>query len=62
MEECLKMHKLVFHRNQHFEERDRPIESSCKKESKKLKFKTLIETYIQRESKYGDENVTNTQI
>ena len=38
----LKIHKLVFHGNQHFEERHRPKEHSCKKEKEKLKCRTLI--------------------
>ena len=50
-EECLKIHKLLFHRNQHFEEGH-----SCKKDKDKLKYRTLIETNIQGETKYRDEN------
>ena len=34
MEECLEIHNLVFHGNQHFEVEHRPIEHSCKKENK----------------------------
>ena len=44
---CLKIHKLVFHGNQKFEEGYRQIEHSCKKENEKLKCRTLIETNIQ---------------
>ena len=51
-EECFKIHKLVFHRNQHFEEGQRPVEHSCRKEKEKIKCRTLINTNIQRESKY----------
>ena len=55
MEECLKIHKLVFYGNQHFEEGHRPIEHSFKIENEKLKFSTLIETNIQGKPKYRDE-------
>ena len=51
-EQCLKIHKLMFHGNQHFEEGHRPIEHSCKKGIEKLKCRTLIES----------KRVTNTQI
>ena len=49
------MHKLVFHRNRHFEEGDRSIKHICKKENEKLNCRTLIKTNIQREYKYRDE-------
>ena len=54
-EKCLKIHKLVFHGNQHFEEEHRPKEYSCKKEKEKLKCSTVIETNIQGEPKYRCE-------
>ena len=47
MKECFDIHKLVFHENQYFEEKPKPIEHSCKKEKEKLKCRTLIETNIQ---------------
>ena len=46
---------MVYHGNQHFEERHRPIEHSCKKKNEKLKCRTLIETNIQGETKYKDK-------
>ena len=51
----MNVHKLVFHGNQHFEERHIPIEHSCKKETEKLKYMTLIETNIQGEPKFRDK-------
>ena len=45
----------MFHGNQHFEEGHRPIEHSSKKENKKLKLRTLIDTNIQGEPKYIEE-------
>ena len=53
--EYLEIHKLVFHRNQQFEEEHRPIEHSCKEEKEKLKCKTLKETNILGEPKYRDK-------
>ena len=55
MEECLKIQKLVFYRNQHFEEEHRPIEYTFKREKDKLKFRALIETTIKGKPKYRDE-------
>ena len=46
---------MVFHENQQYEERHRPIEHSFKKKNKKLKCRTLIETNILGELKYRDE-------
>ena len=53
-EECLEIHKKVFHGHQQFKDRHRPIEHFCKKENEKLKCNTLIETNIQGEPKYRD--------
>ena len=55
MEECLKIHKLVFHGNQNFERGHRPIENSCKKKKERIKFRSLIETNTQGELKYRDK-------
>ena len=55
MDECLKIHKLVFYRNQHFEDGRRSIEHSCMIENEKLKCSTLIEKIIQGKPKYRDE-------
>ena len=46
---------MVYHGNQHFEERHRPIEHSCKKENEKIKCRALIETTIQEKLKYRDK-------
>ena len=45
----------MFYENQHFEAGQRPIEHICKKEKKKLKCKTLVDTNIQGKPKYRDE-------
>ena len=45
----------MYHGDQQFENGHRPIEHSCRKESEKLKFRTLIVTYIFKEQKYKDE-------
>ena len=42
-EECLEIHKLVYHGDQQFEDGHRPIKHGCKKENKNLKRRTLIE-------------------
>ena len=55
MEECLEIHKLVYHRVQQFKNGHRPIKHSSKKENEKLKCRILIETNILRETKYRDE-------
>ena len=36
-EKCLEIHKLVYHKDQQFEDGHRPIEHSCRKENEKLK-------------------------
>ena len=54
-EECLNIHRLVFHRKQNFEEGHKQIEYSCKKENEKLKCRTLIETNILGEPKYREK-------
>ena len=55
MDECLKIHKLVFYGDQHFEEGHRSIEQVCNIENEKIKCSTLIETNIQGKPKYRDE-------
>ena len=62
MEECLEIHNLVFHGNQHFEVEHRPIEHSCKNKNEKLKCRTLIETNIQGNPNTETKRVTNTHI
>ena len=44
--ECVILHKLVYHRDQQFEDGHRSIEPGCKKENKKLKCRTLIQINI----------------
>ena len=53
--ECLEIHKLVYHRDQQFRDEYRPIEHSYRKEKRKLKCKTLIETNIFGDFTYGNE-------
>ena len=48
-EECLEIHKLVYHRDQQFEEGHR----RCRKKNK-LNFRTLMERNIFEEPKYRD--------
>ena len=45
-EEYLEIHKLVYHGDQLFEDRHRPIEHNCRKENEKLECRILIETNI----------------
>ena len=52
-EECLKIHKKIFHGNQQF--KDRTIEHCYSKINEGLKCNTLIESNIQGEPKYRDK-------
>ena len=49
----MEIHKKIFHGDQQFKDRHRPIEHFCRKENEQLKFNTLIETNIQ--DKYRDK-------
>ena len=51
-EECLEIHKKIFHRDQQFKDGYRTIEHCC---SKGKKGNTLIETNIQGKLKYRNE-------
>ena len=61
-EECLDIHKCVYHGDEQFEDGDRSIEHSCRKENEKLKCRTLIETNISGEPKYKDKKGTEYNI
>ena len=50
-EECLEIHKKIFHGDQQFKNGHRPIEHCCSKGKKELKCNTLIETNIQGKPK-----------
>ena len=54
-EECLEIHKKIFHGDQQFKDGHKPIEHCCSKRNEWLKCNTLIETNIQGEPKYRDE-------
>ena len=54
-EECLEIHKKIFHRDQQCKDGHRPIEHCCSKINEGLKCNTLIETNIQGEPKYRDK-------
>ena len=55
MEECLEIHKKIFHGVQQFENGHKPIKHCCSKINEGLKCNTLIETNIQGEPKCRDE-------
>ena len=67
-EECLEIHKKIFHGNQQFKDGHRPIEYCCSKRNEGLKCNTLIDTIIQGEPKYRDKkgkeykNIESVQI
>ena len=44
-EECLEIHRKIFHGDQKFEDGHRPIKHCCSKENKKLKCNTLIDKH-----------------
>ena len=54
-EKCLEIHKLVYHKDQQFEDGHRPIEHSCRKENEKLKWRTLDRDKYIWGSKYRNE-------
>ena len=54
-EDCLEIHKFVYHRDQQFDNGHRSIKHSCKNKNEKLRCKTLIETNILGETKYKDQ-------
>ena len=52
MEECLKMHKVVYHKDQQFENRHR---YRAQLQEGRREFRTINEINIFREPKYRDE-------
>ena len=54
-EECLEIHKKIFHGDQQFKNGHRPIEHCCSKGNEGLKYNTLIEINIQVEPKCRDK-------
>ena len=47
LEECLEIHKHVYHRDQQFEDRHNQKEHSCKKDNEMLNCRTLIKTNME---------------
>ena len=54
-EECLEIHKKIFHGDQQFKNGHRPIENFCSKGNEGLNCNTLIETNMQEKPKYRYE-------
>ena len=60
-EECLEIHKKIFHGDQHFKDGHRPIEHCCSKRNEVLKCNTLIDKIIRENPNTETKMAKNTQ-